>query len=316
MCRAGATAAPYPCGNVTVHCPAGSLTPTPVSPGFYTAAVAATNTTDVMARAIECPPGSFCSGGVRRPCPEGTFVGSSLRTNVSECRTCTAGGYCPAGSAAATPCGDDTMYCPSGSTAPMTAEPGYYTEGAVGNRVARVQCDPGLFCPGDGHAHPCPAGRYGDTPGLTNASCSGVCAGGVLCAAQTASAAGQVCPSGHYCVAGLAYACPSGTYNPTPGAVNVSQCLLCPAGTFNAGTGSSLEAECLPCPAKEGSTPGATACWPGVLGASPYVALEALPSLGLLPARACVFACRISCAHAHVFAPWCAACAPRSHCRQ
>jgi hypothetical protein len=160
------------------------------------------------------------------------------------------------------------VYCPAGSEAPTPAGAGYFTEGPAGNRFARVQCIPGLFCPGDGRAYACPAGRYGDTPGLTNATCTGTCADGVLCNAQTASAAGRACPTGQYCVAGLAQACPSGTYNPTPGAVNVSQCLLCPARTFNAGTGSSSEAECLPCPEHEGSNPGASACWPGVLGAA------------------------------------------------
>jgi hypothetical protein len=263
---AAATVSPLPCGNATVYCPVGSQGPTAASPGFYTAAAAPTNATDVMARAVECPPGSYCLGGVRFPCPAGTFVGSNARSSVTECRTCTAGGYCPAGSGAATPCGNDTVYCPAGSVAPVTAGQGYFTEGTVGSRVGRVLCDPGYFCPGDGRAYACPAGRYGDTPGLTNATCSGVCADGLLCALHTASAAGQACPTGQYCAAGLAHACPSGTYNPTPGAVNASQCLLCPAGTFNAGTGSSSEAECLPCPEHEGSLPGATACWPGVMG--------------------------------------------------
>ncbi len=145
--------------------------------------------------------------------------------------------------------------------------PGYYATGFQGSRNARAQCGPGTYCDGSGIARPCPAGRYGDVTGLTNNSCSGACTNGVLCPLQTTSAAGQPCPAGGYCIAGVAQPCPSGTYNPSMGAGNVSQCLLCPAGTFNAGTGAASVVECSPCPDLEGSNPGATSCWPGILGA-------------------------------------------------
>jgi hypothetical protein len=263
---AAGTASPRPCGNVTVFCPAGSVAPTVAAAGFYTEAAAVTNATNVMARAVECPPGSFCAGGVRFPCPAGTFVGDSARTTVSECLSCSAGGFCPAGVGAPVPCGDDSVYCPAGSSAPEAAGAGYYTQGVPGSRSTRALCGTGVYCPGDGRAYTCPAGRYGDVLGLTNASCSGTCADGVLCPARTVSAAGQPCPSGQYCVGGVGYPCPSGTFNPLTGAVNASQCQLCPAGTFNAGNGSPSEADCLPCPQYEGSLPGATACWPGIAG--------------------------------------------------
>jgi hypothetical protein len=145
--------------------------------------------------------------------------------------------------------------------------PGYYATGVQGSRNARAQCGLGTYCDGSGIARPCPAGRYGDVAGLTNDSCSGSCANGVLCPLQTTSAAGQPCPAGGYCISGVAQPCPSGTYNPSTGAGNVTQCLLCPAGTFNAGTGASSVVECSPCPDREGSNPGAASCWPGILGA-------------------------------------------------
>jgi hypothetical protein len=143
---------------------------------------------------------------------------------------------------------------------------GYYVTGVEGSRNARVQCRPGLYCDGSGIARPCPAGRYGNISGLTNDSCSGRCADGELCLQQTSSADGQSCPAGSYCLAGMALPCPSGMYNAVTGATNASWCLPCPAGTFSAQTGSSSEAECMACPDHEGSDPGATACWPGVLG--------------------------------------------------
>jgi hypothetical protein len=149
----------------------------------------------------------------------------------------------------------------------LVVGPGYSATGVQGSRSARQLCEPGFYCDGSGISRPCPAGRYGDAAGLTNDSCSGTCTNGVLCPPQTTSAAGQPCPAGGYCIAGVALPCPSGTYNPSTGAGNVSQCLLCPAGTFNAGTGASSVVECSPCPDREGSNPGATSCWPGILGA-------------------------------------------------
>ena len=93
-----------------------------VMDGYYTAVAAgafsnATNN-NIMAQSVECPAGSYCSGGVRSPCPAGTFVGTTRRSDVSSCQVCTAGGYCPVGCASPVPCGNDTGYCPAGSSKP------------------------------------------------------------------------------------------------------------------------------------------------------------------------------------------------------
>ncbi len=275
---------------MTVYCPAGSQAPTPVATGFFSAPAVgvATNATNVMARVEECPPGSYCVAGERLACPPGTYQEGTRRTAVSFCLVCTAGGYCPSGAASPLPCGNNTVYCPTGAAVPLLAGAGNYTLGIVGSRSSTSACSPGYFCPGDGRAYVCPAGRYGSEAGLTSANCTGPCADGVLCPTQTESASGQPCPLGQYCLAGLAVPCPKGTYNSVTGAANVSQCLLCPAGTFNAGTGSSSDAECLRCPEYEGSNPGAAACWPGILGSGvprfaqpPHVALTCTPRLPL-----------------------------------
>jgi hypothetical protein len=269
VCHAAVTVDPMPCGNVTVYCPAGSESPTWAPLGTYTTAGAgvATNATDIMSQALDCPAGHYCVDGVQRACPAGTFLGTTRRSNVSDCRTCTAGGYCPAGAAAPTPCGNDTVYCPTTSTQPLVAGLGYYTEGVPGARIGRVPCEPGSFCPGDGRAYPCPAGSFGNVSGLTNATCSGRCGDGVLCANQSTAAVGVPCPTGSFCVAGLQYPCPAGTFNPSRGATNATaQCLPCPADTYNPSLGSSASADCLACPANEGSGAGASVCWPGVVG--------------------------------------------------
>ncbi len=121
LCFTDATVNPQPCGNATVYCPTGSLEPTLVTDGYYTAVAAgvATSATNIMAQAVECPPGSYCSGGVRQLCPPGTFQSSLRQSNLSSCALCVPGGFCQEGSSGPLPCGNDTVYCPAGSTTPV-----------------------------------------------------------------------------------------------------------------------------------------------------------------------------------------------------
>eukprot|EP01038_Epipyxis_sp_PR26KG_P006767 gene6767-9268_t len=75
-------------------------------------------------------------------------------------------------------------------------------------------CEKGFYCPQNStsnHQFPCPAGRYGSTNGLTDATCT------------------AICPLGHYC--------PEGSIKPKP----------CPAGRFGSSLGlidSSCSADC------------------------------------------------------------------------
>ena len=43
------------------------------------------------------------------------------------------------------------------------------------------KCEPGFYCAKDNIKRSCPAGRYGQTAGLTSASCSGPCPLGYYC---------------------------------------------------------------------------------------------------------------------------------------
>ena len=53
---------------------------------------------------VQCPPGTYCMEGVRRPCPQGTY-GSSPGLSSSRCSgPCHAGYYCPQGSPSPIPC--------------------------------------------------------------------------------------------------------------------------------------------------------------------------------------------------------------------
>jgi hypothetical protein len=172
-----------------------------------------------------------------------------------------------AGAAAVQPCGSDSMYCPAGSTAPIAVAVGYYSVGPATLKTSAAVCPLGQYCNGSGSALDCPLGTFGGVQGLSTASCSGRCDDGALCLPRSTIAQGVPCPQGFVCQQGAATPCPTGTYNPGTGAVAASiACIPCPAGTYNARNGSGSLASCTPCPPFEGSTPGSTACWPGLRG--------------------------------------------------
>ena len=77
----------------------------------------------------------------------------------------------------------------------------------------------------------CPPGTYGDTTGLTESKCSGLCSAGYYCTAGSTSPTQNLCPAGRFCLAGTGDPLSA---NP-PG--------LCPAGTSSS-TGSSVCTAC------------------------------------------------------------------------
>jgi hypothetical protein len=279
-----------------VYCPEGSHAPTTAAAGYYTAPAvgASTNLTNgsFMARAFDCPSGSYCLAGEERLCPAGRYQRDLRASSEGSCRACVdAGFFCRIGTASPLMCGGDDVFCPAGASEPVRAPAGQFTEGPPGARTVATVCSIGYYCPGDGLAFQCPAGRYGNASGLLNDSCSGVCGDGTLCRAGTATAYGQPCPVGHYCLRGLALPCPSGTYGPVEGAAGIGQCEPCRAGAYNPRNGSSSDLDCLPCPEFEGSDAGAAACWPGIMGRLPLSRTTRISfprGLVLTPLRACL----------------------------
>jgi hypothetical protein len=76
----------------------------------------------------------------------------------------------------------------------------------------------------------CPAGRFGEAPGLTSAACSGECLLGYECPAGSVVATASVCPVGFYCSGGPKQACPAGCYSDVTATVSEAACMACPAG--------------------------------------------------------------------------------------
>jgi hypothetical protein len=167
---------------------------------------------------------------VKYPCPPGTY-GGRYGLNSSTCSgLCAAGYYCPSylyppppdapletifprrphTSAAEYPCGGSGLFCPKGSFYPQRVGGGNYTVGGGANNQTRTGqeiCKPGNYCIG-GVIQPCPKGKYGATPGLSENSCT------------------NWCPPAH--------ACPLGTAVP----------IECTGQTYNVGAGF----DCAPCP--------------------------------------------------------------------
>ncbi len=250
--RYGATAAMSTPG-CTAACPAGTFGS---ASGLSTSACSGNCTAgyacpagSTSATAVQCQPGTYSAAAASscELCPEGRF-GASAAFSSSLCSgTCTAGYFCPAGSASA-------------------------TQGA---------CPPGQYSiAGAASCTNCSAGRYGASPGTNTPSCDAVCNPGYVCppGSITGSPAGGQCPAGQYAFAGAlactnctaGYACASGSGSPTPGAnvcpagrwsaAGAVSCTDCAAGYVGTTAGAS-NANCSgPCPAGQWSVAGASSC--------------------------------------------------------
>jgi len=151
-------------------------------------------------------------------------------------------------------------YAPANGTENcLTCDPGTF-QGAVGQTSCDV-CSVGSYCP-RGATQPllCEAGRFGDSAGLTNSTCTGPCS------------------PGYYCEAGSQEptrgACPPGSANPFYGAQSAESCVPCPVGQAantsastactpcSAGTYAPSQGrrQCLPCPRQTAATEGSAQC--------------------------------------------------------
>ncbi len=162
LCAAGyycppgsTTATEVPCGGEDVYCPEGSGLPRVAPPGMYTVGPSSVTRND----SAPCPSGSFCVGGVLRPCDAGSF-GCADRQWLPTCNgPCTAGYYCPAGSTSSraeacgggpTQAGAAAHYCPAGSAEARVVGIGNYSTGSPDDtphlRTGQAVCPAGHFC--------------------------------------------------------------------------------------------------------------------------------------------------------------------------
>jgi hypothetical protein len=248
------------------YCVAGTSNPEPCPVGTYSPAQSNEalssclpcpvnqycGTTGLSSPTGSCTPGYYCTGGAASASPPNLGVGGA---------PCPQGKFCP-GNSAPQSCLPGTFANVTGLSACWSCSPGYY---CLAEQINPLLCPNGSYCPeGTGTVQPlCPRGTYSPTQGLQNASqclscpggqyCagegriapSGNCSAGYFCLSGAYTAAGQggpaptclpaaggVCPTGHYCPSGTAtpHMCPPGTFNPSPGATSLSQCVACEGG--------------------------------------------------------------------------------------
>lgn len=216
-CPAGSvTACSVACTDAQYYCPSESGAPVLVSLGYYSHGTVDDASGVVrLSQQLACPAGQYCASGVARPCPAGRFY-SGLR--ASECTgECSAGWYCPTGSATsrAQPCDALVEYCPAGSEAPTSVQPGWFAvavddhsdDGSmVAVHVSVEECPPGWWCVA-GVKSLCPAGRFGASHGLRSPWCDGPCEAGYFCPAGSVTATAESCGS-------PAVFCPVGSADP------------------------------------------------------------------------------------------------------
>jgi len=189
------------CGNGSVFCPEGSSIPNLIPKGYFGIGADVDTQYDIE----ECPQGYYCSFGKKLICPSGTF-GSSKKLHTSYCSgLCPAGWYCPLGSTSpyANACGTSPLkYCPLGSEKPLQTPAGYYALS---------------------HSNET------DTTEILGI-------GEISTELQLQSLGGYTsvaaCPRGYYCLNGMKYPCPGGSFGAITRNTNQSCSGLCSAGFY------------------------------------------------------------------------------------
>jgi len=164
-----------------------------------------------------CEPGHYCINELRTACPAGRFGATPRLTNASCTGPCRAGYYCGVASIVDTAlkCGSESVYCPEGSSMPLTVLAGYYSVDGEGVdspdssdvRCAVLPCPPGWHCSG-GIRQPCAPGTYNSLSGATNSSSCIACPAGYYCESASTH------PFKHPCGLKSTQYCPAGSEHP------------------------------------------------------------------------------------------------------
>ena len=155
----------------------------------------------------ECPPGHWCSLGIRHPCPQGTY-GRSKGLSSARCDgPCYAGYFCPQGSTEPTPC-PAGQWCDGNTTVCFFSFVIVFVCSFCIGSVFSMSCgctdrstdkSSMIFFFFFFVKVSCPVGRYG-APGelLGSAECSGPCSIGHWCPSGSTSSTEKKCPGGTF----------------------------------------------------------------------------------------------------------------------
>ena len=213
-----------------------------------------------------CIAGYYCPNGTKYatefPCPRGFYNNATGSVSGHDCKPCPPGMYCDK-PGLATPTGwcQGGFYCKGASTSATPFPIGNTSYGESGTGVDNTTestspcidqtdcvcpsivastggiCPAMYYCPeGSPEPVPCVGGYYCAEDGL--ALPSGRCLAGFYC--QLSRRPNQrICPAGHYCLNGteVPTRCPAGTFSPSSGNKDFSDCQPCSPGEFCNATG-------------------------------------------------------------------------------
>jgi hypothetical protein len=173
-------------------------------------------------------------------CPAGTY---SDTTGATSCTTCPAG-----------------YRCSSGSSNPISCNPGYYSEGGVSSCT---KCAKGSYQPNTGSTSCilCPTGYYKSTTG-SSTTCT-ACPYLTVAVANGSSACGS-CPTNTFpneilAATGCMGQCEEGYIAASYTDDGAANCEICPIDTYQADTANGA-GECIECPEGYEASEGATSC--------------------------------------------------------
>jgi hypothetical protein len=171
-----------PAGN---YCPSGSIIPTKCPNGHYCPdgkvflpcpagrygdreGLGSPDCSGLCAQGHYCLEGSISA--TDHLCPAGYYGDIHGLTNKNCSGLCLPGYYCPTGTIHSQEhsCGNPEVYCPLGSSQPLTVSPGYYSVGGSADETTRFDqmiAHKGFFAL-EGIEYPCPAGTFGNRTGL------------------------------------------------------------------------------------------------------------------------------------------------------
>lgn len=193
----------------------------------------------------ECYQGYYCPNGSTspNPCPTGTYKNYTMGHQLSDCKMCPPGMYCPL-NAMPRPAGlcSPGWYCSGGS---WEKQPLNTADIANGSSVCPLIgsiggfCKKGSFCPeGSSAPKPCTPGYYCDKDNLFKEA--GLCTAGYYCNGSTIlshpvnQSTGDVCPKGYFCPTGSSYPhpCSPGTYADKEYNQFKNNCMPCIPGMY------------------------------------------------------------------------------------
>ena len=185
-------------------------------PGYYAPVVPGSG--DALVQPIYCPDGSFCGSSVETNIPD--------NTDFKAPRDCTEGYICQSGDGESF---DTRRLCSSGFYCPGVSGSSHQDCTFFPSNCRKCKCPPGSSCPFSGMNQPtlCSKGTYQDL--CTTGTCK-QCPSGYFCPTEGITSISEmtVCPPGNDCPLGSMkpIPCPTGTYKQLLG----SNCVTCPVG--------------------------------------------------------------------------------------